>query len=99
MSQNQRPTRFEVWSAPALLMLHRMPRLAFPLFTALLLFAGMSVSSDALGGSLLVVLGLLLAWLIALSWRLLQAPAKLMRVISLLLIFGYAAGRFAGKVG
>ena len=98
MSEHQKPNRLQVWSAPALLFIHRLPKFAFPLFTAALLLGGLWVAQDFVGGGLLLCLGLLLMWLVALSWQLLAWPARITRVVLLVLVFGYAAGRFAGKL-
>ena len=94
----QPPSRLQVWSTPAVLFLHRLPRLVFPLFTSALLLVGLIVPIGWIGGLSLLVVGLILLWLLALSWALLPWPARGTRLLLLLMIFGYATGRFVGWV-
>lgn len=94
----QPPTRLQVWSTPAILFLHRLPRWVFPVATAALLLFGLLAPVGWLGGTALLAVGLVLGWLLALSWQLLAWPARGTRLLLVLLIAGYASGRFAGSV-
>lgn len=76
----RRRSALERASAPILMRLHNSPRWAFPLFTGLLLFAGLVVPSPAASALFLGLLLLLLGWLVALSWSLLSWVARLMRL-------------------
>ena len=51
-----------------------------PLITAALLVAGLMVPNGALAALFLGLLMLMLLWLIALSWPVLTAPARFMRL-------------------
>ena len=95
---NEKPSKLFVLSAPALQFLHGLPRWIFPVFTSLLLLGGLMVGNGIVGGLLLVIVGLLLLWLVLLSWNLLNGAARFTRVILLLMVFGYAVGRFLNLV-
>lgn len=84
------------FSAPILLFIHSLPRWVFPLFTGVLLLAGLFVPSGIIGGILLAMLGLILGWLVALSWPLLPNGSRIIRVIMLAVTFFYTYGRFIG---
>ena len=94
------PRRIEVISAPLLLRIHSMPRVLFPLFITVLLLAGLMLPAAYawLGGICLVLVGVVLAWLVALSWPLLTGASRLTRSVLLILVFGYAVGRFLGRL-
>lgn len=94
----KKPSRLFVLSAPALQFLHSLPRWVFPLFTSGLLLGGLLIGNAIVGGVLLLLVGLLLLWLVMLSWQLLTNSAKFTRVLLLSLVFGYAIGRFTGRV-
>jgi hypothetical protein len=94
---NRKPTRLEVFSAPILLFIHSLPRWIFPVFTAGLLLIGLFATNGIMGGLFLVLVGIVLGWLVALSWPLLTNSTRLMRLGLLLLVFGYAIGRFIGR--
>ena len=100
MTQVPPPNRLQVWSAPALLFIHSLPRVVFPLVITSLLMGGLLLPNSLalVAGILLTVCGLLLLWLVLLSWPLLETGAKFTRVLMLLLVFGYAVGRFTGKL-
>lgn len=90
-------SNFQKWSAPILIFIHSLPSWAFPLFTAVLLLAGLFVGNGVIGGILLLLLGLLLLWLVALSWSLLTNGSRIIRSLMLLITFAYALGRFSGR--
>lgn len=85
------------YSAPLLLRMHGLPRWLFPVFTALLLVGGLLVPNAIAATVLLSLLGLILLWLVALSWPILKPVARLMRVLVLgalvMVIVGRAQGR------
>lgn len=85
------------YSAPLLLRMHGLPRWLFPVFTALLLVGGLLVPNAIAATVLLSLLGLILLWLVALSWPILRPIARLMRVLVLgalvMVIVGRAQGR------
>ena len=72
-------------SAPVLLWLSSRPRFLLPALVAGLLIGGLAAPA-AYGRLLLVVLGLLLAWLSYLSWPALDGRARALRVAMLALI-------------
>lgn len=51
----------------------------------------------AIGGVLLVVLGLFLLWLVALSWPILPTGSRVMRVLTVALVLGAAMLRLTGR--
>lgn len=94
------PRRIEVISAPLLLRIHSLPRVVFPLFITLLLLGGLFAPASFawLGGVLLLIVGAVLLWLVALSWPLLTGTSRVTRSVLLMLVFGYAIGRLLGRV-
>lgn len=73
-----------------------MPRLILPLIMGVLLLAGLLIPSP-LAGLLLIVLGLLLAWLVALSWPAIEIPSRAIRVLVTLMIFAAAVWKLGGN--
>lgn len=90
--------KFERASAPVILYLARLPRWAFPLLMAILLIAGLMVSSGIVGGLLLVLLVLTLIWLTALSWPALSLTGRILRVVTIAAAVAVAYARFTGKL-
>ncbi len=95
-SNPPKPNKLHEISAPVLFFIHSLPRAIFPLFTAGLLLGGLFATNSTLGGSLLVIVGLILGWLIALSWSLLTPTARLVRSMVLFVTFAYAFSRLFG---
>ena len=95
-SNAPKPNKLHELSAPILLFIHSLPRVVFPLFTAAILLVGLFTTNSALGGSLLLLLGLILGWLVALSWSLLAPTARVVRSLMLVVVFGYALSRLIG---
>ena len=91
-----KPNKLHVISAPILLFIHSLPRVVFPLFTAALLLGGLFATNSTIGGVLLLSVGLILGWLIALSWQLLTPTARVVRSLVLVVTFGYAFSRIFG---
>lgn len=79
-----------------LLLLRRLPRWLVGLALAALLLAGLAVAGPV-GAALLLVVALLLAWVGYLSWPALQGPARVPRVVVVLLVLGAAAYQLARK--
>ncbi len=86
-------------SAPALITLHNMPRWVVPVLLATLLFLGLILAGDwrFLGAFLLVVVGLFVSWLTALSWPILTPSSRAVRVIVAVVLFGLAALKALGR--
>ncbi len=82
-------------SHPALLWLSSKPKLLLPVASVLLLVGGLALPPTA-GVPLLVLLGLVVAWLSYLSWPAVQGRARWIRV-ALLAMLGLAlVSRLAG---
>lgn len=87
MPDEHTPSRLERASIPLLLALHRLPRWLFFLIVGGLLLAGLFLE-NAVGGVILLVLAVLLAWLGAVGWSHLTAPGRLLRLLTVgLLVF------------
>ena len=72
-------------SVPGLLLLHRLPRWVVLVGVALLVAGGLFLGG-IVGGILLLVLAGFLGWLVALSWPVLSAPARLIRLVVVLAV-------------
>jgi Family of unknown function (DUF6703) len=96
----QNPTgaraRFEDLSRGPLQTLNRVPRALIVIGLAALLVAGL-LTPPLIGSVLLFILGLFLLWLVALSWPVLPAGSRLMRVITVALVLGAAVLRATGR--
>ncbi len=79
-----------------LLLLRRLPRWLVGLALAALLLAGLAVAGPV-GAALLLVVALLLAWVGYLSWPALQGPARVPRLVVVLLVLGAAAYQLTRK--
>ncbi|MFL6182689.1 MAG: DUF6703 family protein [Actinomycetes bacterium] len=78
--EDQSPTPLERYSAPLLLQLSRVPKWLL-LVVVLALTVGGLMLDNAVGGILLLVLGLFLAWLAVLGWTQHSLTARLMRLL------------------
>lgn len=67
-------------SAPLLLRLHALPRWLVPILLAILLVTGFALEGVP-GGLALAVVGLFLGWLLLLSWPLIGAGSRLVRLL------------------
>ena len=90
--------KFEQRSAPAIFVLSRMPRWAFPILMAIVLVAGLMVPIPWVGGLLLLVLVAFLIWLTALSWPMLTTSGRILRVITILAALAVAYARFTARL-
>ena len=88
--------QFEDLSRGPLQALNRVPRPLVVIGLAAFLVAGLLLPG-AIGSVFLVILGLFLLWLIALSWPVLPTGSKVMRLIVVLLVFCAAAMRATGR--
>jgi len=80
-------------SRRALTFLTALPRWVPALATAVLLLAGLAVPGPV-GAACLLVVGAFLGWLVTLSWPLLRGPARLLRVLTVALVVGFAVYQF-----
>ena len=76
-------------SAPVLVLLSQQHRAVVPLVSVLLLIGGLALP-PAVGVACLAVLALFVGWLTFLSWPAIVGQARLVRVVTLLLLV-YAA--------
>lgn len=88
--------KFEDLSRGPLQTLNRVPRALVVIAIAALLVAGLLVPPP-LGVIFLVILGLFLGWLVALSWPVLPTGSKVLRVITVVLVLGAAYLRATGR--
>ena len=88
--------QFEDISRGPLQALNRVPRPLVVIGLAAFLVAGLLLPG-AIGSAFLVVLGLFLLWLLALSWPILPTGSRFMRLAVVLLVFGAAAIRATGR--
>lgn len=97
-STYQTPSRkkLEAISYRPLKVIHAMPRVLFPLIMGALLLAGLLIPI-IWAGLLLIVLGLLLAWLVALSWPAIEVPSRIIRIIVIVAVFGAAFWKLTGN--
>ena len=91
--------RFEKASAPYLARIHALPRWILPVFMTIILLIGLLANPNEspglwIGFFALLFIGLILVWLLALSWPLLTRSSKVLRVLVAILIFFTAFSRF-----
>ncbi len=86
-------------SAPWLLRLHRLPRWLVPIGLAVMLFLGLLLSGPWawLGAVLMVLVGLFVSWLTALSWPILTPGSRAIRVVVGAVLFGLAVLKALGR--
>lgn len=88
--------RFEDVSRGPLYALNRVPRPLIVILMAAFLVGGLLLP-PALGAVMLAVLGLFLLWLLILSWPAIAPGSRLLRVITVGLVFGAAVMRSTGR--
>lgn len=76
--------------------LKRLPRWTIPALMGLLLLGGLLIPSP-LAGLLLIVLASFLAWLVALSWPVLPAGARWLRLVVVVVVAAAAVWRLSGR--
>lgn len=89
----------ERYSARPLVTLHGMPRWLVPVALAVLLFVGLLLSGPWgwLGAVFLIIIGLFVTWLTALSWPILTPSSKMIRVVVAVALFGLAVLKAMGR--
>lgn len=90
---------FEQRSYPVLQTLHSLPRWIVVVAPAILLFLGLILTGPVawLGGIMLLIVWLFVAWLTALSWPALTFGSKLFRGLVVLALLGIVVLKFMGK--
>lgn len=98
-STYQSPARrkLEQLSYKPLKVISSMPKLVLPIVMGALLLAGLLIPFS-LAGLFLILLGLLLTWLVALSWPAIEVSARTIRVIVILIVFAAAIWKLTGNV-
>ena len=72
-------TRFEAASRPILMRMQMIPSFVIPVTMGILLFFGLTLSA-AWSGVLLIVIGIFLVWLTAVSWPAISPGSRVLRV-------------------
>jgi hypothetical protein len=90
---------FEQRSYPVLQTLHSMPRWLIVVLPAVFLFLGLVLTGPTawLGGIMLLLVWLFVAWLTALSWPALTFGSKVFRGLVVLALLGIVVLKFLGK--
>jgi hypothetical protein len=86
-------TAVERRSATVVVFLSRLPRAVPGLLVVFLVAAGLLAKPVVSGGALLLV-GLLLTWLVFLSWPRVPAAGRAVRVVVIAIVVAYALARF-----
>ncbi|MGP4027782.1 DUF6703 family protein [Actinomadura sp. 3N407] len=82
----------ERWSAAPVVFLHRMPRWTLLVAVFVLLVVGMVASGWVAAGGLLA-LAAVLAWFAYLNWPALDGSGRILRIVALVILVGFAVGR------
>ncbi len=93
MSDDHTPSAFERISAPWLVRLSRVPRWLFLIVLGSVLFAGLYLE-NAVGGILLLVLALFLAWLASLGWSHVSPLGRILRLLTVGILVYVAVDKF-----
>jgi hypothetical protein len=80
-------------SATVIVFLSHLPRAVPGLLVVFLVAAGL-LAKPAISGVALLVVGLLLTWLVFLSWPRLPATGRVVRCVVIAIVFAYAISRF-----
>ncbi len=95
MADDRTPSALERISAPWLVRLSLIPRWLFLIVLGGLLFAGLYLE-NAIGGILLLILALFLAWLASLGWSHASPPGRILRLCVVGVMVYLAVSRFTG---
>lgn len=93
MSEDRPPSALERISAPWLVRLTLVPRWLFLIVLGALLFAGLYLE-NAVGGVLLLILALFLAWLASLGWSHVSPMGRVLRLVTVGVLVYLAVGKF-----
>lgn len=93
MSDDRTPSALERISAPWLVRLTLVPRWLFLIVLGALLFAGLYLE-NAVGGVLLLILALFLAWLASLGWSHVSPMGRVLRLVTVGVLVYLAVGKF-----
>jgi hypothetical protein len=100
-SADRSPARLalEDRSRPLLRRLHALPRWLVVITPAILLFGGLIFTGAFawIGGLLLLLVAVFLAWLTALSWPAISGGARFIRVVVVLALLGLTVLKFMGR--
>ena len=94
MPDDHTPSALERISAPWLVRLSLVPRWLFLIVLGSVLFAGLYLD-NAVGGVLLLVLALFLAWLASLGWTRVTPIGRVLRLLTVGLLVYVAVSKFA----
>jgi len=91
--------KLERYSVRPLTAMHAMPRAVVPIGLAAFLFAGLILTGTYtwLGGVLLTIVTIFIAWLTALSWPLLTPASKLIRLVICFGLIGITVLKSLGR--
>ena len=84
----------ERFSGPLLVRLTNMPRVALPIILIVLLFSGFA-SEGVVGGLLLTVVDVFIAWLVYLSWPVETTKKRMIRMFVLMVLITLTVSQFA----
>lgn len=92
--------RFEEISYPIVEWLNRLPKFIVVVVPGVLLFLGLIQTGPLawLGGVLLLIVAAMLAWLTALSWPVIVTRSKIIRVVIIVVVVGFAVFKFTGRM-
>lgn len=92
MADDRTPSAIERISAPWLVRLSLIPRWIFLIVLGAFLFAGLYLE-NAVGGVLLLILALFLAWLASLGWSHVSPLGRLLRLATIGVLVYLAVGK------
>jgi hypothetical protein len=82
-------------SAPAVAYLATLPR-AVPFVLVIILLALGVFAPAPIAFVALLVMALLMAWLLLLTWSVLSRPGRVLRLLATVIVLGFAVARLAG---
>jgi hypothetical protein len=90
-------TRFEQLSAPVLVRMQLLPGWLVPVLLGIMLFVGLAVRAPW-AGALLVLVGLFLSWLTAVSWPAITGASRALRVLVNVAVLGMGIAKLTGLI-
>jgi hypothetical protein len=96
MADDRTPSALERISAPWLVRLSLIPRWLFLIVLGAFLFAGLYLD-NAIGGALLLLLALFLAWLASLGWSHVSPLGRVLRLLTVGALVYLGVGKFIGS--